>query len=103
MSVRSLPDRQSAPLLRLFIAGDTPGARRARESSVELVEAWGGSVQIEIVDIVEHPAEAEKAGILATPTLSDDSVTPPRRLVGDISNTVQVLEYFGYRKKDSEP
>jgi len=102
MSVRPPSAGTNAPLLRLFIAGNTPGARRARESSTELIEALEGNARIEIVDIFEHPAEAERAGILATPTLSDDSVAPPRRLVGDISNTIQVLEYFGYRKKDSD-
>jgi circadian clock protein KaiB len=101
MSVKSVPDLQSTPLLRLYVAGDTPGARRALESRLQVIEALHGKLDIEIVDILEQPDEAEKAGILATPTLSDESVDPPRRLVGDIGNIAQVLEYFGYRKKDS--
>lgn len=103
MSVRSLLEPQNASLLRLFIAGDTPGARRALESRLQVIEALHAKIDIEIVDILEHPDEAEKAGILATPTLSDESVDPPRRLVGDISNVAQVLEYFGYRKRDTAP
>ncbi|RWM20861.1 MAG: circadian clock protein KaiB [Mesorhizobium sp.] len=85
--------------LRLYIAGDTPAARRALESRLKIQEFAGG-IEIETVDILVHPEEAEKAGILATPTLSDESATPPRRLVGDISNIDQVLDYFGYYKKD---
>ena len=46
-------------------------------------------------------AESSDSGILATPTLSDDAIHPPRRLVGDISNIAEVLGYFGYLKKDS--
>src|SRR5206468_12654715 len=99
MSVKSFPDPRSVPLLRLYVAGDTPGARRALDSRLQVIEALKGQVDIEIIDILERPNEAENAGILATPTLSDESVDPPRRLVGDINNITQVLEYFGYRKK----
>jgi circadian clock protein KaiB len=91
------------PLLRLYVAGETPGARRALESRRRLLEALNGKVDIEIIDILAKPSAAETAGILATPTLSDESVSPPRRLIGDISNIAQVLDYFGYRKKDSAP
>ena len=89
------------PLLRLYLAGDAPGARRALESRMRLLAAAAEPIEIEIIDILERPAEAEAAGILATPTLSDEGVTPPRRLVGDISNTARVLEFFGYRDKDA--
>ena len=70
---------------------------------IEYVETQSWALDIKIIDILEHPATAEEAGILATPTLSDDSVAPPRRLIGDISNIAQVLEYFGYGKKDANP
>jgi circadian clock protein KaiB len=103
MGVKSFPGAPSTPPLRLYVAGDTPGARRALENRLQVIEALHGKIDIEIVDILEQPAEAEKAGILATPTLSDESVSPPRRLVGDINDIAQVLEYFGYRKKDSTP
>lgn len=87
--------------LRLYIASHSPGAQRALDSRQRLIEALGGRIDIEIVDILAYPEEAEKAGILATPTLSDDAIHPPRRLVGDISNIAEVLGYFGYLKKDS--
>lgn len=89
--------------LRLYVAGESPGARRALDSRKRLVTASGGKIDIQVVDILAHPEEAEKAGILATPTLSDDSIDPPRRLIGDISNIAEVLAYFGYSKKDSAP
>ncbi|MGK9055485.1 circadian clock KaiB family protein [Neorhizobium petrolearium] len=89
--------------LRLYVAGGTPGARRALESRKALIKAVAGEMDIEIIDILERPDLAEAAGILATPTLSDESVNPPRRMVGDISDTAQVLEFFGFRKKDAVP
>jgi circadian clock protein KaiB len=100
----SAAHRPPAPAtLRLYIAGSNPGARRAFEVRARLIAEMAGAIDIEIVDILEYPEKAEEAGILATPTLSDDSVTPPRRLIGDISDTAQVLAYFGYSKKDVNP
>ncbi len=100
----SVSDRSSPGangLLRLYIAGDAPGARRALANRLRIMEELAGEVEIQVVDVLAHPDEAERTGILATPTLSDESTTPPRRLIGDISNIAQVLDYFGYRKKDS--
>lgn len=89
--------------LRLYVAGETPTARRALDSRKRLITAMDGGIQIEIIDILARPDEAEKAGILATPTLSDDTLKPPRRLIGDISNVAEVLAYFGYPRKDGNP
>lgn len=94
--------RAPADRLRLYVAGDSPIARRALDHRNRLIEALGGTVGIEIVDILASPAEAERAGILATPTLSDESQIPPKRLVGDIGNIPQVLDYFGYRRRSQD-
>ncbi|MBZ9846296.1 circadian clock protein KaiB [Mesorhizobium sp. CA14] len=101
MSVSHRSNPEANGLLRLYVAGDGPGARRALASRLRIVEELAGGIEIQVVDVVADPDEAERAGILATPTLSDESTIPPRRLIGDISNIAQVLDYFGYRKKDS--
>jgi len=101
MGLTAVPEAKPLPVLRLFIAGDTPGARRAQATRLQIIEVLRGRVDIEVVDVLMQPNEAERFGILATPTLSDDSVQPPRRLIGDISNVAQVLEFFGYRKEGS--
>ena len=99
-----MSDRQplpgTVPLLRLYIAGESPGARRALANAKRLVSALDGRVHIEVIDILATPEVAETADILATPTLSDDSTDPRRRLIGDISNIAEVLSYFGYSRKD---
>ncbi|MGK6314296.1 circadian clock KaiB family protein [Neorhizobium sp. DT-125] len=102
MSIEDVSGPASRPDLWLYIAGETPGALRALESRMLLIEAMGGALDIEIVDILDRPEEAEHAGILATPTLSDAS-QPPRRLIGDIGDVAQVLDFFGYRKKEAIP
>ena len=88
---------QAQRRLRLYVAGETPGARRALEARQCLLETLGQQVDIEVIDILARPEAAEAAGILATPTLSDDAAEPPRRLVGDISNAQMLLDYFGCR------
>jgi circadian clock protein KaiB len=86
--------------LRLYITGETPGALRALESRRQLLKALGGTVEIEIIDIVASPAKAEAAGILATPTLSDDYSKPPRRMIGDFGDIDRVLQFFGFRTRE---
>jgi len=101
MSINDAAGEPVRPIvLRLYLAGDAPSARRALEGRKRIIDAAADQLEIEIVDILQRPAEAEGAGIIATPTLSDETVTPPRRLIGEINNTAQVLEYFGYRNKD---
>jgi circadian clock protein KaiB len=100
MNSNRSPEATTDPILKLYIAGETPSARRALDNRARLLEAANGGLEIAVVDILADPAEAESAGILATPTLSDESVTPPRRLVGDIGDVAQVLDYLGYAKKD---
>lgn len=90
-------------MLRLYVAGESPGARRALANGKRLIKALAGGLHIEVIDILARPEVAETAGILATPTLSDDSTHPPRRLIGDISNIAEVLSYFGYSRKDMAP
>lgn len=101
MNSKRSPDNSTDQSLKLYIAGETPSARRALDSRARLLEATNGGLEIAVIDILAEPAKAESAGILATPTLSDESVMPPRRLIGDIGDVAQVLDYFGYGKKDT--
>jgi circadian clock protein KaiB len=87
----------------LYVAGKTPNAQRALEDRQRLIAATGGDLAIHIIDILVQPDKAEAAGILATPTLSDESCEPARRLIGDLGNVDQGLDYFGYRRKEGNP
>lgn len=88
------PARPDVRRLKLYVAGQSAGGQRAFIGRKRLIEVMHGEVEIEVVDILANPEEAERAGILATPTLADESCNPPRRLIGDISDPAQVLEYF---------
>ncbi|MCJ2013663.1 circadian clock KaiB family protein [Methylobacterium sp. J-076] len=77
------PDPPAAYLLRLFIAGTAPRSRRTIEIVRRFCETHlAGRHQLEVVDIFQQPALAERDGILAAPTLLKLSPRPEQRLTG---------------------
>jgi circadian clock protein KaiB len=87
------------PVLRLYVVGSSATARRAEKQLVELQAHVQGEWKLEIIDVQEKPELAEKAGILATPTLVCEQPTRSRRIVGDLSDTKRVLEFLGIEPK----
>jgi circadian clock protein KaiB len=92
--------RQRTPRLRLYVAGETAGTLRARNHCRSLERHAANGLTIEEIDVLRSPALAESAGILATPTLSDDDHVPPRRIVGDLGDIERVLDFFGLDKRN---
>ncbi len=89
---RRQPTEVSELRLKLFIAGDSPRAREAAANLARLcAEQLGGDVEVETVDVVEHPELAEAYRILTTPTVVRDAPAPRRRATGDLGNAAQVL------------
>ncbi|MEE8600760.1 circadian clock KaiB family protein [Euzebya tangerina] len=82
----------SSPLdLTLYVAGRSPRAERALQNLQRLLDHRGIPFEVEVVDVLDRPDLAEKALILATPTLLRNNPLPPRRLIGDLSDTAVVL------------
>ena len=80
----------SEPALRLelYVAGDAPNSRRARDHLEAILEAhFSDSPDLELVDVLEHPSRALKAGVLATPTLLIHRGDQVQRLIGDLSDS----------------
>ena len=79
-------------LLTLYITGHTS---RSEQAIVNLRRICEESIdepyEIIIVDILEQPQLAEDERIIATPTLVRSSPPPVRRIIGDLSDTSQVL------------
>lgn len=86
-----------APLiLRLYIAGNSASSRRASQNLARIRSSLDSKGwEVEIVDVLDRPDLAESAGIIATPTLSHEGASRPRRIVGDLSDTKRVLEFLG--------
>ncbi len=90
----------SDSLLRLYIAGKSTTSQRAESNLLVLQSLIGPQWKVEIVDVLDKPELAERAGILATPTLSYEHPERPRRIIGDLSDAKRVLEFLGIEVKE---
>ena len=80
-------------LLKLFITGQTLRSAQAITNLNRICEKElaGMDCQMIIIDVLERPQLAEEEKILATPTLIRELPLPVRRIIGDLSDTKQVL------------
>lgn len=83
------------PVLRLYIAGTSASARRAEKQLLDLQARIKPEWKIEVIDVLQKPELAEKAGILATPTLTYEHPDRPRRIIGDLGDAKRVMEFLG--------
>jgi circadian clock protein KaiB len=78
--------------LRLYIIGRSPKCLRAIENlQVACEEHLAGRYSIQVVDLLENPRLAADDQILAVPTLVRKLPQPIRKIVGDLSDTEQLL------------
>jgi circadian clock protein KaiB len=78
---------------KLYIAGQSPRSRSAIQNIQRLMdEQFANQWDLDIVDVHEHPQQAENDKILATPTLVKEGPPPRRRIIGDLSCTAKVLD-----------
>ncbi len=78
--------------LKLYITGQTPRSHRAiRNLHITCEQLLAGKYDLMVIDVLEHPELAEEDKVLATPTLIRMSPPPLRRVIGDLSDTKQVL------------
>ena len=78
--------------LRLYVAGNAPNSVRAIANARAICEEhFNGSHDLEIVDLLDHPVRGLADGIVVTPTLLKLLPLPVQRVIGDLSDTDQVL------------
>ena len=87
--------RTGGPVLRLYVAGESPSSRRAIANLKAIcATAFDDRCEVEILDVLENAERALADGVLVTPTLI--RITPPRRtIVGDLSQRAKVLDALG--------
>lgn len=79
-------------VLRLYVAGATPGSVRAIEAIRRIcTERLEGRYQLEVLDIYQLPEQARLYDVVAVPTLIRQLPEPLRVLVGDLSDVERVL------------
>ena len=78
--------------LRLYVAGLTPNCARAFDNLKKICETHlAGKYHIEIVDLLENPKLSRGDQILAVPTLVRRLPEPMKKIIGDLSDSEQVL------------
>ena len=92
----SIGGRPAAPSdswkLRLYVAGQTPRSMQAFANLRAIcAQHLAGRYEIEVVDLLETPRLAAGDQILAIPTLVRRLPPPVRKIIGDLSNTEEVL------------
>lgn len=92
--------RAGAGRFRLYIAGDTLISQKARANLHRLCERCAMSTETLVIDVLSEPALADKARILATPTLVYDHPARSKRIVGDLSDIEKVFEFLGLQQRD---
>ncbi len=78
--------------LKLYVAGKTGRSVDAFNNLKAICEEYlKGLYTIEIIDLLEKPQLAKGDQILAIPTLVRKLPEPIKKVIGDLSNTEQVL------------
>lgn len=79
-------------VLKLFITGHSSRSNSAIRMLQDICEReLEGQFELVIVDVLEHPEEAEQGRILATPTVVKELPPPIRKVIGDLSDKEKVL------------
>ncbi len=93
-------DSQERIILTLYIAGQTPKSLAALNNLRKLCDEYlAGRYDLEVVDLILHPKKARTDQILAVPTLVRSLPTPIARIIGDLSDTDQVLLGLNIQRK----
>ena len=95
-------DQEMAWDLCLYVSGQSPKSLRAIENlRIACEEHLAGQARIEIVDLLDDPRRAADDQILAVPMLVRKLPAPIRKIVGDLSNTDNLL--VGLEIRDPAP
>ncbi len=83
-------------VLRLFVTGHTQKSMRAVRNITKLCEQHlHGSYELEVIDLYQQPELAAEHQLVAAPTLFKLQPLPPRKMIGDMSDTGRVLAGLG--------
>ena len=87
---------QAVYILRLYVTGTTPKSTQAVHNLIRLCQNYlAGRYELEVIDIYQQPALAQAEDIIAVPTLLKKQPLPVQRLLGDLSNTQQLVAGLG--------
>ena len=80
-------------VLRLYVAGNAPNSLSAIANAKAICDAhFAAGHELEIVDLLKEPMRALADGVIVTPTLVKLLPPPVQRVIGNLSDTAQVLQ-----------
>jgi len=83
-------------VLRLFVSGNSTATERTLQTLHRILEeTLSHPYTLKVIDVSQHPEQAELDQVSATPTLVKVYPRPVRRIVGDLDNVDQLLRIFG--------
>jgi circadian clock protein KaiB len=86
------PHQKPYYVLTLYISGMNEHSLSAVKNLKKICDEYlSGQHEIKVIDVLTHPEKASENQIFATPTLVKELPYPVSRLIGDLSNTNQVL------------
>jgi circadian clock protein KaiB len=87
--------------IKLFISGETPTSTKAKEMMDSIcTDHLEGDCDIEVIDILLDPEQAEEEGIMAIPTLIRKSPLPEIRLIGALTIKTRIVTGLGIIMED---
>ena len=83
-------------VLQLFVTGHTEKSVRAVRNVTRLCEQHlHGHYDLKVVDLYQQPELAAEHQLVAAPTLIKTLPLPPRKMIGDMSDSRRVLAGLG--------
>lgn len=84
------------PVLKLYVAGQSPNSARAVKNLQTICHTQlGGAATIEVIDVLKEPERALADNVVVTPTLVKTAPAPRQVIVGSLSKTDEVLSALG--------
>jgi circadian clock protein KaiB len=79
-------------LFRLYVAGNSYRSTQAIASIKNICEKYlPGHYELEVVDVYQQPGATKESDVIALPTLIKEFPLPPKRFVGDMSDTERIV------------
>ena len=80
-------------VLRLFVSGILPNSVRAIKNVNKICDQYlKGRYNLEVIDIYQQPSLALTEELVALPVLIKKFPLPESKMIGDLSNTQEVLK-----------
>jgi circadian clock protein KaiB len=88
---------------KLFVAGDEPNSRKAKERLKRFCETrLKGNYKLEVIDVLEDYKSALENNILLAPTLVVGGPKPETKIIGSLDDERKILEVLGISEAEEK-